>query len=118
MLDNNNNFSVAHATAFDPPLDDGIKDLVICLNSNGIETFESCQGGEGHSYYEPTVRFHGGNAEGYKAVAFAMENGFSVSELRRVWPLIDGCLTGPYWELTLFKVCAFPTERFPAVTGA
>lgn len=88
-------------TDFDPPLDAGISDLVICLVSKGIETCESCQGGTGHSYPEPTVRLLGGIAEGYKAVSFALEEGFAVSELRRVWPLIDGCLTGPYWELTL-----------------
>ena len=85
----------------DPLLDTGISELVVCLMSKGIETFESCQGGEGHCYPEPTVRFHGSNSEGYKALAFAMEEGFRVSELRRVWPLINDSLTGPYWELTL-----------------
>lgn len=34
------------------------------LIAHGIETFESCQGGSGHSFPEPTVRFEGGLAEG------------------------------------------------------
>lgn len=85
---------------FDPPLDEGIRPAVECLFSAGIETFESCEGGNGHAYAEPTVRFHGGREAGYKAVAIAMGDGFKVSELRRVWPLLDGELTGPYWELT------------------
>lgn len=87
--------------SFDPPLDPGILAFVECLSGAGIETFESCQGGIGHAYAEPTVRFHGDRSEGYKALAIAMQAGFRVKELRRVWPLLDGELTGPYWELTL-----------------
>lgn len=74
--------------------------MVECLRCAGVETFESCEGGSGHAYPEPTVRFHGGRAEGYKAVASVIGGGMKVSALRRVWPLIDGELTGPYWELT------------------
>jgi hypothetical protein len=44
---------------FDPPLDPGIAPAVLVLRDAGVETFESCEGGEGHSYPEPTVRFHG-----------------------------------------------------------
>jgi hypothetical protein len=89
---------------FDPPLDPGIEPLVRCLVSRGIETFESCEGGPGHAYPEPTVRFHGGKAEGYKAAGYALEAGFGVSALRRVWPVLDSELTGPYWELTLIAL--------------
>ena len=90
---------------FDPPLDEGIRAFVECLVGSGIETFESCQGGNGHAYTEPTVRFHGHRAEGYRAVAVALGAGFKVKELRRVWPLLDGELTGPYWEMTLTCLC-------------
>lgn len=86
--------------AYDPPLDAGIRTAVECLAGAGIETFESCEGGAGHAYPEPTVRFHGSRAEGYRAVGVAMDNGLKVKELRRVWPLLDGELTGPYWEMT------------------
>ena len=88
---------------FDPPLDVGIREFVECLSNAGIETFESCQGGKGHSYPEPTVRFHGERPEGYKAVGIALGAGFQVKELKRVWPVLDGELTGPYWELTLIS---------------
>lgn len=84
---------------FDPPLDPGIIDAVLALRKAGIETFESCQGGDGHAYPEPTVRFHGYLADGFKALSIAMERGLLVSELRRVWPLIEGEPTGPWWEL-------------------
>jgi hypothetical protein len=88
---------------FDPPLDPGISRVVQILNANSIATFESCQGGPGHAYPEPTVRFHGDRAEGYKALAVALQNALPVAALRRVWPVIEGEPTGPYWELTLYR---------------
>ena len=36
-------------------VDSEIKPIVELLNSNGYETFTSCQGGEGHSFNKPTV---------------------------------------------------------------
>lgn len=96
---------VEQASVFDPPLDIGIRALVECLVANGVETFESCQGGGGHAYPEPTVRFHGDRAEGYRAISIAMSAGFKVKDLRRVWPLLDGELSGPYWEITLTYPC-------------
>ena len=36
-------------------VDSGIKPIVEFLNSNGYETFTSCQGGEGHPFNKPTV---------------------------------------------------------------
>ena len=81
------------------PLDAGIKDAVYTLCRNGVETYESCQGGAGHAFPEPTVRFFGGRAEGLRALSVALHNGLAVLELRRVWPIIDGEPTGPCWEM-------------------
>lgn len=53
------------------PLDIGIARAVHVLREAGIETFESCEGGNGHAYAEPTVRFHGVRSEGWKALAAA-----------------------------------------------
>ena len=86
--------------AYSPPLDPGIANAVEILRAAGVETFESCQGGPGHSYAEPTVRFHGDRAEGFRALAAAMASGMKISELRRVWPVLDNEPTGPWWELT------------------
>ena len=88
----------------DNQLDDGIKRHVDVMLAAGIETFESCQGGDGHAYHEPTIRFRGDRSEGFKALAAAMQNGLQVSELRRVWPINDGEPTGPWWEIT-FPPC-------------
>ena len=85
---------------YSPPLDKGIENMVIVLNDNGIETFESCEGGPGHAYLEPTIRFHGGKGEGFKALAIALQNDLKPSDLRRIWNIIDGEPTGPVWEMT------------------
>lgn len=67
----------------------------------GIETFESCEGGQGHAFPQPTVRFHGYQEEGFRALAVAAKAGLRVAHLRRVWDLIDGEPTGPHWEIVL-----------------
>jgi hypothetical protein len=62
---------------YDPPLDPGIRAAVETLCAAGVETFESCEGGHGHAYPEPTVRFHGQSAEGFRALSAAMQAGLS-----------------------------------------
>jgi len=85
-------------------LDAGIEEAVLILRNGGVETFESCQGGEGHPFYEPTVRFHGDGSEGFRALAIAQQNGLRVDQLRRYYQIQNGEPTGPYWEMTLVKV--------------
>jgi hypothetical protein len=85
---------------FDPSLDVGIAGAVRVLIDANIETFESCEGGPGHAYPEPTVRFHGDQAEGFRALAAAIRGGLRVTALRRTWPVLDREPTGPWWELT------------------
>lgn len=82
------------------PIDAGIAREVRVLWEHGIETFESCEGGPGHSFLEPTVRFHGGHSEGFRALAIALQHGLRAAELRRYWSIQDGEPCGPYWELT------------------
>ncbi|MFA4918859.1 MAG: hypothetical protein WC581_06385 [Thermodesulfovibrionales bacterium] len=84
-------------------LEKGIEREVITLLNAGIETFESCEGGKGYSYPEPTVRFYGDKSEGFKALATAMQNGLYVNALRRIWPIIEGEPTGPWWEMTFYQ---------------
>lgn len=91
---------------FDQPLDPGVSRYVNVLVDAGIETYESCEGGDGHAYTEPTVRFHGERAEGFRALAVAVEHGLPVNALRRSWPIVDGEPTGPCWELTFYPVSA------------
>jgi hypothetical protein len=81
-------------------LDPKIRRVVRPLNENGIETFESCDGGTGHAFYEPTVRFFGERSQGFKALSIAIEHGLRASELRRYYSIQDGEPVGPHWEMT------------------
>jgi len=85
---------------YDPPLDPGIELMVETLREYGVETFESCEGGPGHSYPEPTVRFYGQREEGFRAFAAARQRGLKVYAIKRIWSVEDGEPTGPYWEMT------------------
>ena len=87
---------------YSPPLDKGIKHEVEILVEGGIETYESCEGGIGHCYLEPTVRFHGERSEGFKALAIALQNGLKPSKLSRIWTIEDGEPIGPDWEMTFY----------------
>lgn len=85
-------------------LDAGIRRAVLVLRSAGIETFESCEGGQGHAYHEPTIRFHGSTWAGYRAFAVAMEHGLPVSAVRYTFNTYNGQLGAPCWEM-VFDDC-------------
>jgi hypothetical protein len=91
-------------------MDAGIREAVRILIENGIETIQSCQGGTGHAYPEPTVEFTGSFGAGFRALAVAMEHGLQVSELRRVWSMQDGEPVGPHWAMT-FRIPVRPSSR-------
>jgi hypothetical protein len=80
-------------------IEQGIRYAVDVLRAGGIDTFESCEGGEGHACALPTVRFHGGAYEGYRAFAVAMERGLPVRHLRYAFTATNGHLESPCWEL-------------------
>lgn len=82
------------------PIDPGIRKFVLILRSRGIETFESCEGGPGHAFPEPTIRFHGNAFEGYRAFTEAMNYGLPVLSLRCAYDVSEMRLEGPWWEMT------------------
>lgn len=85
-------------------IDAGIRQAVKRLQENGIETFESCEGGLGHAYPEPTVAFHGTPQAGWHALGVCLTYGLPIQSLRRVWHILDGDEpNGPYWETTFRK---------------
>lgn len=82
-------------------LDKGIEGAVRILQAAGIETFESCEGGEGHAYRVPTIRLYGSPEAGWRAVAACLANGLPITEIRRTWDILDGGEpVGPHWEVT------------------
>lgn len=96
-------YSCNMSSEIERPLDAGIERAVSILRTGGVETFESCEGGEGHPFPEPTVRFHGDGSEGFRALAIAQQNGLQVDQLRRYYQVQNGEPTGPYWEITFVK---------------
>jgi sugar phosphate isomerase/epimerase len=88
-------------------LDKGIRRAVEILMACGIETFESCEGGPGHSYTEPTVSFYGTPEAGWRALSVCLAHGLPIAQLRRAWNVLDANEpTGPHWEITFReKIC-------------
>lgn len=84
-------------------LDPGIAGYVEVLVMHGVETFESCQGGEGHCFPEPTIRLSGQRPAGFRALSVAQDHAMPVSALRRCWSIEDGEPTGPHWELVFWE---------------
>jgi hypothetical protein len=85
-------------------LDPGIAPYVDVLDAAGIETYESCEGGAGHSYAEPAVRFFGARGEGFRALAVALQHNLPVRAVRRIWTVNeDGHPEGPHWELAFWR---------------
>ena len=90
------------------PVDPGILGWVNLLRFHGVETCQSCQGGAGHAYPEPTIDFEGDRFEGWYAVSIAFRvgsmDGLAPSELRRKWDLMDGEPEKPVWQLVFAVV--------------
>jgi len=82
-------------------IDPGIRKAVELFQKHEIETFESCEGGPGHAYPEPTVAFYGAPEAGWRAVSVCLAYGLPVLSLKRAWDILDmNELTGPHWEIT------------------
>jgi hypothetical protein len=84
-------------------LDPGIERECLTLWDNGIETVQSCQGGQDHAYPEPTVEFLGGPGEGFRAYAIAVELGLRPHQIRRVWKVMDGEIRECLWAMTFWR---------------
>jgi hypothetical protein len=80
-------------------IDPGIRRALRVLVGAGVFTTESCEGGRGHSFPEPTIRFAGDITEGHRVLGVALQHRLKVTELRRVWTIQDGEPTGPQWEI-------------------
>ena len=87
------------APEVDLALDPGIRRAVLILRRAGIETIESCEGGPGHSFPDPTVKFFGERGAGFRALGVALDYGLPVSRLQRCYYVKEGELEGPWWEL-------------------
>lgn len=85
-------------------LDAGIQGAVVLLCKAGVETVQSCEGGEGHSYPEPTVDFMGGKGAGLYALSVCVEHNLPVKELCKVWIVDDDrMITEILWRIVFYE---------------
>lgn len=96
-------------------LDKGIARAVEVLREHGIETYQSCEGGEGHAYPEPTIEFYGRDGAGWQALSVCLTYGFPVSELRRTRPMLDGVSDWSLLGLDLQAAGRRRSARCPSV---
>lgn len=83
-------------------LDEYVREPVYLLQQHGILTHQSCQGGPGHSYDEPTIDFAARPipGEGFKALAVLIEFGYKVTSLLRVYDVENAEVVESYWRIT------------------
>ena len=85
-------------------IDVGIRQAVKLLQEHNIETCESCEGGRGHAYPEPTVAFYGRPEAGWRALSVCIAYGLPVQSLRRVWDVLEEHEpTGAHWEIVFWR---------------
>ena len=84
-------------------IDKGILSEVLILRKHGVETFESCQGGIGHCFPEPTIKFYGDKNEGIRVAHICLQEDLPIFKIGRSFYVSDGELTTPFWELTLIR---------------
>lgn len=94
-------------------VDELIRPAVLILNKHGFKTFESCQGGEGHCYPQPTIRFEGSEFDLIRAYEVCEIYKLPVYEAKRVFrkvPLYindntpNVCLIGNTWDKPLNEI--------------
>jgi len=66
-------------------LDPEIRPAVEILNKHGFKTIESCQGGEGHCFSEPTVCFEGSEFDLIRAYEICEQYNLCLLEGHRVY---------------------------------
>lgn len=96
-------------------LDPGIRFAVRVLHAHGIETGQSCEGGDGHAYDWPTVDLWGtGNgATGLAAVHYLHEYGLPVRDVAKLWRVEDGLPVEMFWRITFSKPFRERAEEKP-----
>ena len=97
-------------------LDPGIRFAVRVLHANGFETCQSCQGGKGHAYDEPTVEMvaEAACATGFGALAVLQTYWLPVNAVALVWPVRNGLPYEKLWRLTFFKTMEDRADETPS----
>lgn len=94
-------------------LDAGIRFAVKVLHAQGIDTGQSCEGGEGHSYDRPSIDIDEGITAGFAAFHALMQYGLAVHSLAWHYPIHDGVPAGPFWRIELGRPYPDRADEWP-----
>ena len=100
-------------------LDPGIRFAVRVLHASGhIETCQSCQGGEGHSYDRPTVDMIAGgdDAKGFLALGLLVDYGLPVADVAMLWRVKNGLPYEKLWRITFTRTMESRANEKPIFT--
>jgi hypothetical protein len=87
-------------------LDEGIRFAVRVLHAHGIETCQSCQGGDGHAYPVPTVDLLAAtDATGFAALAYLHGFGLPVVSVSKHWAVSNGEPYEMIWRIEFARPC-------------
>jgi len=86
-------------------LDPGIRFAVRVLHARGIETAQSCEGGDGHAYDRPTIDLDDGSHRpvGFAALAALEDYGLRVRDVSLCYPVDRGLPAECFWRVTLWQ---------------
>lgn len=92
-------------------IDEGIIEAVQVLNKHGFITWESCQGGDGHCFELPTVRFWGNEFDLIRACRICENYDFKLYQANRVYrtaEIATGdtniCPKGEVWDVPFNEI--------------
>lgn len=95
-------------------LDPGIRFAVRVLHAQGIETGQSCEGGEGHAYDRPTIDLLGYSpGVGFAAFAALTAYGLRVRDIAVLWSADKDLLGENFWRITLWQAWPERSEEKP-----
>lgn len=95
-------------------LDEGVRFAVKVLHAAGIYTGQSCQGGEGHAYAEPTVDLWADEfSTGWAALHALTQYGLPVESISRTWSIENGEPRGPFWRIIFRRTMSERADEFP-----
>lgn len=96
-------------------IDAGVRFAVRVLHAAGIETCQSCQGGEGHSYDRPTIDLvaTGEDANGFSALAALAEYGLSVGDISILWNVRNFLPYEKLWRITFVRTMEERADEHP-----
>ena len=96
-------------------LDAGIRFAVRVLHASGFETCQSCQGGKGHAYDQPTVEMvaTSNDALGFGALEALYAYGLPVSAIAIVWPVQNGMPYEKNWRITFSETMESRADEKP-----